>query len=118
VTGRDVREQELALRFDAPAGTWSLMGDAAEYAIGESRRMILEAVREHGSLTPKQASDVTNLSHDLCRQTMPRMAKDGQLKANRGSYTPVTPVTTSLVDGISGDTVTTVTPSPEVTRDA
>jgi hypothetical protein len=33
VTGRDVLEQELALRFAAEVGTWTLLGDAAEYAI-------------------------------------------------------------------------------------
>jgi hypothetical protein len=110
VTGRDVSEQELALRFDAQVGTWSLMGDAAEYAIGESRKVILDAVKDHGSLTPKQASDVTGLSHDLCRQTMPRMLRDGQLVAERGSYRPpVTPVTPSLDEVPGSDTVTAVT---------
>jgi hypothetical protein len=98
ITGRDVAERELALRFDANVGTWSLLGDAIEYAIGETRRLILGAVREHGALSPKQASNVTGLAHDLCRQTMPRMAKDGQLIADRGSYSPP---------------VTAVTPSPD-----
>lgn len=120
VTGRDVLEQELALRFDAPAGTWSLLGDAAEYTIGESRRVILEAVREHGSLTPKQASGVTDLSHELVKKTMQRMHKDGELKANRGIYSlpPVPGVPMSLDDIESGDKGTRGTPPMDGVSDA
>ena len=58
VTGRDVDEQELALRFAPETGTWELLGDAAEYGLGETRKEILDAIRAHGSLTPKQASDL------------------------------------------------------------
>ena len=32
ITGRDVEEQELALKFHPDEGAWELMGDAAEYA--------------------------------------------------------------------------------------
>lgn len=96
VTGRDVEERELALRFAPAAGTWALLGDAAEYALGETRRELLEAVRTHGSLTPKQAAETTGIDHNLAKLTLWRMAKDGQLHAERGTYslrTPVTPVT-------------------------
>jgi hypothetical protein len=99
VTGRDVEERELALRFSPGAGTWALLGDAADYTLGETRRELLEAVKAHGVLTPKQAAEVTEVSHDLARQTMRRMAQDGQLEASEGRYslrTPVTAVTVSL----------------------
>jgi hypothetical protein len=90
ITGRDVEEQELALRFAASAGAWTLLGDAAEYSIGETRKEILDAVREHGTLTPKQAAEVTAVGYELAKKTMQRMAADGQLQGNRGSYrTPV-----------------------------
>jgi hypothetical protein len=106
VTGRDVEERELALRFAPEAGTWALLGDAAEYGIGETRKELLDAVRAHGTLTPKQASEVTTIGYDNARQAMTRMAKDGQLVADNGTYrTPVTPVTASQ----AGDGVTAVT---------
>jgi AAA domain len=112
VTGRDVEEQELALKFDPLIGSWTLLGEAAEYAIGETRKLILDAIRDHGPLTPKQAADVTGVSHDLARQTMRRMAQDGQLVGKDGRYalcTPVTAVTPSLEEGTEGDAVTRVT---------
>jgi hypothetical protein len=94
VTGRDVEERELALRFAPEAGTWSLLGDAAEYAIGETRKELLDALRAHGSLTPKQAAEVTGIDYNLAKLTLWRMAKDGQLGADGGRYSaPATPVT-------------------------
>jgi hypothetical protein len=89
LTGRDVTEQELALRFDRITGGWTLLGDAKEFALGETRRVILEALRAHGSLTPKQASDVTGLEHELCKKTLQRMFGDRQVTATKGTYTPV-----------------------------
>jgi hypothetical protein len=96
VTGRDVEERELALRFDSAIGTWELLGDASEYAMGETRRDLLEAVRAHGSLTPKQAAEVTDTDYSLVKVTLWRMQNDGQLSADKGRYSfspPVTPVT-------------------------
>jgi hypothetical protein len=89
VTGRDVEERELALRFDAAIGTWTLLGEAAEYEMPETRRELLDAVRAHGGLTPKQAAGVTSVSYELAKKTLRRMAQDRQLEARNGRYTPL-----------------------------
>jgi len=44
ITGRDVEEQTLALRFDSDCGSWAVLGDAAEYAQSRERREALDAV--------------------------------------------------------------------------
>lgn len=44
VTGRDVEEQTLALRFDSVCGSWSILGDAAEFTKSRERREVLDAV--------------------------------------------------------------------------
>jgi probable addiction module antidote protein len=44
ITGRDVEELTLALRFDSACGTWVALGDAAEYAQSRERREVLDAV--------------------------------------------------------------------------
>jgi hypothetical protein len=113
VTGRDVEERELALRFSPGAGTSALLGDAEEYTLGETRRELLDAVRAHGVLTPKQAAETTGIDYNLAKLTLWRMAKDGQLDAERGAYslrTPVTPVTEKPREPESGYRVTEVTP--------
>ena len=99
VTGRDVVEQELALRFAAETGTWELLGDAAEYGLGKTRKAILETLAAHGPMSPKQVSDlVPDISHDLAKKTLQRMFTDGQVTAESGVYTPVPAVPASLVD--------------------
>lgn len=86
ITGRDVEEQELALRFSGVAGTWTLLGDAADWALGETRLTIREVVKLHGDLSPKQVSELTGIERATARVTMSRMANDGQLVASRGRY--------------------------------
>jgi hypothetical protein len=94
ITGRDVQEQELALRFAADAGRWELLGPSAEHHLHETRRRILETLAAHGKLTPKQLSELTPIGHDLAKTTMWRMANDGQLITTNGYYDlPVTAVT-------------------------
>jgi hypothetical protein len=106
VTGRDVVEQELALRFDTLTGGWELLGDAAEYGLGKTRKEILETVRAHGALTPKQVSELTSIPYETAKKAMQRMFQDGQLQADRGVYTRVPDVPLSPSEGHrdSGDT--------------
>jgi hypothetical protein len=124
VTGRDVLEQELALRFAPEAGTWELLGDAAEHALGETRKEILDAVRAHGRLTPKQVSDLTSIPYDLAKKTMQRMFRDGQLDADGGRYSdtspkaPVPGVPLSPEDGVSGTRGASVVPEPSPSNPA
>jgi hypothetical protein len=118
VTGRDVEEQELALRFAPDAGTWALLGDAVEYGLGETRKELLDAVRAHASLTPKEASETTGIERNLAKLTLWRMAQDGQLDATKGRYslrTPETAVTVKPADEENGYRVTGVTADLEET---
>jgi AAA domain len=103
VTGRDVAEAELAIRFSPETGAWELLGDAAEYGLSKTRRAILEALEAHGPMTPKKASDlIPDVSHELAKKTMQRMFTDGQLSASKGVYTPVPPVPEYLGEGSAG----------------
>lgn len=102
VTGRDVEEKSYALRFDPLVGSWTLLGDAAEYAIGETRRQILDVLRGHGALTPKGVADVSAVPHELAKKTLQRMLQDGQVVAEDGRYS---------IPG--GDPVSAVPPVPE-----
>jgi AAA domain len=103
ITGRDVAETELALRFAAETGAWELLGDAAEYGLGKTRAAILELLVAHGPLSPKQVSDLApDISHELAKKTMQRMFSDGQVTASKGVYTAVPAVPASLEEGSMG----------------
>jgi hypothetical protein len=89
ITGRDVTEDERALRFDA--GLWTELGSASAHAISKARREIIaavteitatgdparvSAVAEHVGTTPQNASKLLH-----------RLAKEGTLrKIDRGAF--------------------------------
>jgi hypothetical protein len=79
-TGRDIEDQELALKFDE--GRWSILGDAAEHRMGETRRKIFDLIDLRGPKTPKEVAEETGLKHALVKQTLLRMLRDGALKAD------------------------------------
>jgi hypothetical protein len=60
ITGRDVEEQELALKFHPGEGLWELLGEAAEYAKSQERIEIINLLREHGPKTPKELAEIIN----------------------------------------------------------
>jgi predicted transcriptional regulator len=56
ITGRDVEDKELALRFDNSSASFVLLGDAEEYRISKERREILEQLRSNGG--PAKLKDI------------------------------------------------------------
>lgn len=97
ITGRDVEEQKLALSFSPEVGTWTLQGDARQWAVSKTRRDIIEAIETAGMpLTPKEISELCEPTHDVVRQLVRKMADEGQLDAlGEGRY--ITPSLRSLV---------------------
>jgi AAA domain len=105
VTGRDVEEQDLALQFDSTLGTWSLLGDAREWAVHESRRKILKAVKDATkALGPKEIAEESGVDYDVVKHLVRRMEADDQLSGDgKGAYLPFTPFTRSLDEVIDGE---------------
>jgi hypothetical protein len=87
VSGRDVEEQELALRFDKDTCRWSIIGDAAEHRMSETRRRVFDLLQGQGPMTPKAVAEELGIKRELAKKTLQRMLKDGALKAvPGGSY--------------------------------
>jgi len=90
VTGRDVDEQELALKWEAAIGCWAILGEAGEYRLSQERSEIVAALREaKRPLTPKELCDLgIGKNYPALKQTMWQMSKDGQLRnCDGGKYT-------------------------------
>lgn len=89
VTGRDVEEAGYALGFDLDAGGWAIQGDAALASMSETRRRILEHLESTGWNTPKQVAGALGMKDGTARQTLSRMATDGQVDTDgNGHYGP------------------------------
>jgi hypothetical protein len=86
--GRDIDEQELALKWDPSIGTWSIMGDAEEYRQTETKAAILRVLREAKEApTPKQVAEALDKREATIRSAMWRMAQDGEIISHGGRYT-------------------------------
>lgn len=91
ITGRDVGEAKLALSLKA--GRWTLLdGPAEDYELGDTRRRILSLIRGIGPRTPKQIASTLGFDHELTKKTCKRMADDGQLVVDRGTYSVPDPM--------------------------
>jgi hypothetical protein len=116
VTGRDVEEAEYAMDFDAALGAWKLLdGPASDYELGDTRRRILELLRDGTPRTPKLIAETLGLKDGNTKVTLGRMVDDGQLDRADGYYTtaetcyPGNPVTGNGSLGNSGNTLMGVT---------
>jgi len=97
VTGRDVEEREVALSFEAHAGTWKILGDARIYAQSTERRTILETVDAKPGLKPKQIADATGLKYGSVKHLMLRLRDEAKVSSDdAGRYYPVHPVHQTL----------------------
>lgn len=89
VDGRDIENPaELALKWDADAATWTIVGDAEEYRKSETRRKIMEAAVQWPA-GPKEVADILDMPENTVKQRMYQMSQDGELKVvSRGLYEP------------------------------
>jgi hypothetical protein len=89
IDGRDIENPtELALKWDAEAATWAVMGDAEEYRKSETRRAIVKALEDADEpLGPKDVAGLLDMPENTIKQRMYQMSKDGELKVvSRGLY--------------------------------
>lgn len=84
-TGRDIQGDDLALSLDD--GRWSVVGNAEEVAVSETRYKILEFLRENGAQYPKSVSKALNAVDSTIRSLLFKMKSDGQIQTDpKGRY--------------------------------
>ena len=96
VEGRDIEQPgEYALGFDKDAATWTVIGDADEYRLGERRREIKAVLADaDGPLGPRELTEILASrlgpnapSYGAVRELLSQMVKAGQVKnVGRGLY--------------------------------
>lgn len=91
VTGRDVDEQELAVRFDSLTGCWQLVGDAQGVRMESVQADILNAVVEHGGrATARQiAGFLGKRANNISRELQELVTKGALVRgAKKGRTVP------------------------------
>lgn len=85
LTGRDIEEREIGIRWDPTTTSWSLRGESE---ISEERAAILGALKNaKAAMTPTQLAAVVAKPYSTVKQLAWRMANEGQIVADpKGHY--------------------------------
>ena len=88
VTGRDIEEQELALRFDQVTGTWHHLGGADEYRRSQEQGQLVDILKESEEpLSPAQIAEILRTKRNSIQFLLGKLAKDGVAKkVGHGRY--------------------------------
>jgi hypothetical protein len=89
VTGRDVEEQELPLRFDRDSGLWYLIDPEMERTLSQGRQDILRVLLQSGRpMYPKEVALALGKDGNWVRVTMWRMRNKEEISmTSDGTYT-------------------------------
>jgi len=103
VTGRDVDEQELALKFDAQIGSWTLLGPAEDYRRSQERQRVLDVLRQASQpLSPKEISEALGAKGGNVRFLLYQLRNEGAVKqVGHGKY-----VATNTANGTNSTNIT------------
>lgn len=96
VSGRDVEEQRLALKFDRDTGKWLYIGDAAELRRTDEQQAVIDVLRSEGKpMRPADVASAIGVSVETVKKRMQRMAnvQEIQRSEKRGYYVLPEPVT-------------------------
>lgn len=114
VTGRDVEEQDLALKWEREDTLgWALLGQADQFRLTRERQQIIDVVKSVPGMKPVEIAAAIGKSAANVRQLLFKMTNDGTVRVRDGVYFPST--TDNGDNAANGDTTNhAMTPGPLV----
>jgi len=87
ITGRDVEEQQLSVKFDLTDRVpFNLMGTTEEVHMSDTRKNILEYLKENGATGPKELSKALGKNYNTTKNMLLAMLKEGLISNENGKY--------------------------------
>ena len=81
IKGREVEDQEIALKWNKDTWLWESLGDAEQYRVSRLESDIIDCLENYQSgLSPKDISEMVNKSSGSIRVTLLRLIKMGKIK--------------------------------------
>jgi RecA-family ATPase len=86
VTGRDIEEKELALRYEKETG-WAILGDAKELKRSQERQEVIRILHDADHpMKPREVAILLEKPANTVKQLLWRMSKDGEISCAGGFY--------------------------------
>jgi hypothetical protein len=87
VTGRDLDEQETALRFDKTYALWTILGDAEKHRLSKERQDVIDCLMKSGKpMAPSELATLLDKKPGAAKKLLWTMATAGQLSVKDGLY--------------------------------
>lgn len=87
ITGRDVEEQDLALKWEKEdVLAWTLLGNAEQFRITQERQTILDSVDTMPGMSPAEIADATGRPRGAVRRLLFNMVRDGEIRVRDSRY--------------------------------
>jgi hypothetical protein len=88
IRGRDIDEQQYAMKFAPSNLSWSVIGDADEVKATNKQQLLYDAVKNaDGPISPKQLIEETGLNENYVHKNMIKLVDSGDVKKlDRGKY--------------------------------
>jgi DNA-binding transcriptional ArsR family regulator len=118
ITGRDVEEQTLALRFDSTCGTWMVLGEAGDYAQTNERRAILRELEGGREVKSGELAKTLGKSPQAISNRLRDLEAEGLIRSPRyGVWTLISRVSRESVKVVNErETVKVSDIQPGLTR--
>lgn len=89
VTGRDIEERDLALKWSKDDFTWSWLGDADEFRQSKERQELLAAVSAMPGMKPAELADGLGKTRGSVRYLLFKLVREGKVRVKvDGTYHP------------------------------
>jgi len=93
ITGREMEEQTLGLRFKTGEDFgWHLTGEGAEVGMSEQRQEILELLKHEGPLSPAKVASLLRKNAVTVRRLLQKLATDDFVRKDASGKYYLTPV--------------------------
>lgn len=90
ITGRDVEEQDLALKLERDdTYGWALLGPADQFRRSKERAEILRALEAVPGMKPSEIAAAVGKTSGAVRYLLFRMVSDGEVRSRDGGYWPM-----------------------------
>ena len=85
VTGRDIEERELAVKFDQVTGCWQLLGDREEVQQGEQVQAIVNMLKNNMAAPAREIAEMTGQKINHCYERLTTLVERGIVKVVDGT---------------------------------
>lgn len=121
VTGRDIEERDMAMKWHGDTADrfwWEWIGEAEDYRLSAERRQIMDVVAEMPGCKPADISGALNKTVGGVRYLLFKMVREGQVRSRNSAYYPTAVVPTPITANADNSAATAVIPPPSTNTQA